>query len=456
MSREILIHIAALYVPIVAAIAGWLLFAGAIKQGMRRRLGAAVLVQTLWVLPVLWMLQLVNTRIGWWSFHTAGPTVRGMPVEMYLGWTVLWGAVPSLLLGRLSLHWRILLLVSFDLLVMPYCAPVLFLSRTWLGGEAVFVLAGLVPALLLGEWTITERHPRRRVWMQVIMAGMIVLFLLPECVFALRGGGWSSAFPRVLPGTSSSLAHAILSVEIQTVLLLGVIGVAAAREFGERGGGTPIPFDPPRRLVTSGIYRYVANPMQLSCALVMLAWAAVLHSIWLTLGAICGIVYSAGLANWDEAEDLRERFGLPWQHYRAEVHNWLPRWRPYISAEQPARLWISGECGPCNEVRQWFAKHEAHGLIITPAEDHPTLQLRRIRYEDGEYGVDGVRAVFRALEHLHLGWAFAGMALSMPWIWWLVQTILDACGLGPREIQCQRSPVAFSREKHFPVDTGNA
>ncbi|MGO4211510.1 isoprenylcysteine carboxylmethyltransferase family protein [Terriglobus sp. 2YAB30_2] len=437
MSREILVRIAALYVPIVAAAAGWLLFTCNTKKWMRQRLGATVLVQTLWVLPVLWMLQLMNTRTGWWSFHTAGPAVRGMPVEMYLGWTVLWGAVPSLLLGQLPLRWRILLLIGFDLLAMPYCAPVLSLSPTWLWGEALFVLIGLVPALLLGEWTVTERHPLRRAWMQVVMAGMVVLLLLPECVFVIRSGGWNA-----LPTTDSRLAHAILSVEIQAILLLGVIGVAAAREFGERGEGTPIPFDPPRRLVTSGIYRYVANPMQLSCALVMLAWAAMLHSLWLALGAICGILYSAGLATWDEAEDLRTRFGLPWLQYRAEVHNWLPRWKPYLTpGGQPATLWISGECGPCNEVRRWFTRHEARGLVIMPAEAHPTRRLRRIRYEDGGYGVDGVRAVFRAVEHLHFGWAFAGMVLSMPGMWWLIQAVLDSCGLGPRSFRRGTIPI---------------
>jgi protein-S-isoprenylcysteine O-methyltransferase Ste14 len=339
-----------------------------------------------------------------------------------------------LLLSRLSLLWRILLLVSFDLLAMPYCAPVLSLSSTWRWGEAIFVVTGLVPALLLGEWTVTERHPLRRAWMQVVMAGMIVLFLLPECVFALRNSGWSNALPHL--AVNPRLQHAIVSLEIQAVLLLGVIGVAAAREFGERGKGTPIPFDPPRRLVTSGIYRYVANPMQLSCALVMLAWAAILHNFWLAAGAVCGVVYSAGLATWDEGNDLRERFGEPWTHYRTEVHNWRPRWRPYVAPEQTATLWVSETCGPCNEVQRWFSAREMRGLVILPAESHPGLRLRRVRYEEEEYSVDGVRAVFRALEHLHLGWTFAGLVLSMPGIWWLIQTVLDGCGLGPRDLLC--------------------
>jgi len=46
-------------------------------------------------------------------------------------------------------------------------------------------------------------------------------------------------------------------------------------EFARRGGGTPYPWDPPDRLVTSGPYAYVRNPMQLSTTLIMLLAGAV-------------------------------------------------------------------------------------------------------------------------------------------------------------------------------------
>ena len=37
--------------------------------------------------------------------------------------------------------------------------------------------------------------------------------------------------------------------------------LACVWEFAWRGLGTPAPFDPPRALVVSGLYRYVRNPM---------------------------------------------------------------------------------------------------------------------------------------------------------------------------------------------------
>ena len=43
-----------------------------------------------------------------------------------------------------------------------------------------------------------------------------------------------------------------------------------AMEFALRGQGTPAPFDPPRRLVITGLYRWVRNPMYIGMALMLI------------------------------------------------------------------------------------------------------------------------------------------------------------------------------------------
>jgi hypothetical protein len=60
-----------------------------------------------------------------------------------------------------------------------------------------------------------------------------------------------------------------------------------------------------------------------------------------------------------------------------------------------------------------------------------------MRYDpaDGSKSVDGVRAMGRALEHLNLGWALAGITLRLPVIWQLIQLLMDASGLGPRNLE---------------------
>ena len=62
--------------------------------------------------------------------------------------------------------------------------------------------------------------------------------------------------------------------------------------------------------------------------------------------------------------------------------------------------------------------------------------IRRMRYEpgDGIGAVEGVRALGRALEHINFGWALCGAGLRLPGVWWGVQVVMDASGLGPRVV----------------------
>src|SRR5262249_46230709 len=54
-------------------------------------------------------------------------------------------------------------------------------------------------------------------------------------------------------------------------LIVGAcVALGCAFAFAWRGLGTPAPFDPPRRLVVSGLYRYVRNPMYSGMALFMI------------------------------------------------------------------------------------------------------------------------------------------------------------------------------------------
>ncbi len=64
--------------------------------------------------------------------------------------------------------------------------------------------------------------------------------------------------------------------------------------FVRLGRGTPAPFDPPRRLVVAGPYRFVRNPMYLGAGLA-LAGAALFYTSWWLVGYL-GLtgVYEAG------------------------------------------------------------------------------------------------------------------------------------------------------------------
>jgi protein-S-isoprenylcysteine O-methyltransferase Ste14 len=419
MNPSTWIRAGAIYIPMTAALCARML------HGRRPRQFAACLLGLLWATTSLLVVQRLNQWIGWWSFSSDGVLFCGMPLELYIGWVILWGILPQLAFPRLAVRWCAAVMVAIDLVAMPMCNPVVLLGRQWLLGEAVAVLFALLPALCLARWTFEDSHLRMRAAMQVMIAGMLFLFLVPEMAFALRPGrGWSPLLH--LPSWGRQLG-------IQAILLMAIPGISAVMEFAQRGLGTPIPYDPPKRLVLSGIYRYCANPMQFSCGLVMLFWAVLLQNGWLASGAVLSFVYSAGIAEWYEGQDLARRFGGPWRDYRAAVRNWRLRWRPYHSGPA-ARLYIAHSCGPCSELRSWLEARGPLGLEIIDAETLPRGSIRRMRYDpaDGSDTVDGVRALGRALEHLHLGWALSGAALRLPGVWQSVQLLMDASGLGPR------------------------
>ena len=423
MNRATAIRFLGLYGPVVTA------FALGLARPRERRALPALLVGIAWTLPWLLVLQVLNLHFGWWRFYAQGGLFRGMPVDLFLGWAVLWGILPLLVLPGSPIWKVVVVFFGIDLLFMPVCWPVVELSRTWLLGELLALLLVLIPAQTFARWTLKDTHLAARSVFHVLMAGGTFLFLLPETIFALRPGlGWSGLFSQTVW---------VRNVELQCVATLGILGVSAVQEFAQRGGGTPIPYDPPQRLVVSGFYRYISNPMQLSCALVMTAWGLVLRNPWLTMAGPMSFFYSAGLAHWDEGEDMKVRFGESWLRYSDHVRAWQPRWRPRHDSERPLpRLYIAETCGPCSEVREWFEAQGATGLEIVAAEDHPTQDLQRMTYDamDGCTPETGARAFARGLEHIHFGWAFAGAAMRLPGISHLIQLVLDASGMGPQRI----------------------
>lgn len=394
-----------------------------------RRTFVATLLTLLWCVPALLLLQRWNLQVQWWEFRLyGGMQIAGMPLELWFGWAVLWSAVPALCFARYRVITIFTWLALSDLLLMPTMRATVQLHWVWLEGELAGLLLVLLPSLLLQRWTVQGKHVCLRATLQVLAAAGVFLYLPAELVFHVYPlPGWNAYF------AWSPMVRALL---LQVGVVLALPGVAAVQEFATRGEGTPIPYDPPRRLVTTGMYRYVANPMQVSCLLTMVLWALLLRNAWLLCGPILCVVYCVGIARWDEGVDLQRRFGSVWLSYRKEVHDWLPRWEPYVPIA--ATLYVARGCEVCSVVRMFLHRRAPVGLDIVDAEELAPGAITRMRYVcDGET-VDGVRAMGRALEHINLGWALVGSAVRLPGVWWVVQMVMDVSGMGPREYVCVR------------------
>ncbi len=424
----LLVRSASVYIVSVATVAVWVW-----RRPQARAVSAAVMAFFL-NLPALLVLHVAATRLGWWQFDVRGGVLVGMPVDLYLAWAWLWGGLPALALPSQPLAVVVLAGLAIDLVLMPAATPVVRVGPTWLVGEGVGLAICLVPAQLLARWTARDDHLVSRAVLQVATFAGLMLFVLPAIAIDGSGSAWLNPLSR--PAWQ-------LSLIIQFLAMPAVLGLTAVQEFVTRGGGTPVPYDPPRRLVSSGIYAYVGNPMQVSAVLLLILLGLILWNPWVAAAGVMAHVYSAGLAGWDEDEDLRRRFGEDWTTYRKGVRRWLPRWRPWRRPDRaPSRLFVSESCHMCSEVARWFDERGARGLAIVPAETHPSGALRRITYEpgDGSRAASGVEAIARALEHIHLGWALVGFCLRLPAVGWLAQLLADASGAGPRRIPRRVGP----------------
>lgn len=110
---------------------------------------------------------------------------------------------------------------------------------------------------------------------------------------------------------------------------LALVGVAAwllcLDAFSRHGRGTPLPADAPRRLVTTGLFGQIRNPIMAAELLVIWAVALYVASVGVVLYAVAISILSYLAVVYVEEPELRRRFGPEYEEYCRDVPRWLPR-----------------------------------------------------------------------------------------------------------------------------------
>jgi len=155
----------------------------------------------------------------------------------------------------------------------------------------------------------------------------------------------SVIFFLVAPGTVAGLVPWWISrwrmeppfLGFASVRLLGIILIAAGlpmlldsfTRFALQGLGTPAPVAPPERLVVTGLYRYVRNPMYVGIMGVVMGQAVLLGDLRvLEYGVIVWLVFHLWVLAYEEPA-LRAKFGAEYERYCANVGRWIPRMGPW-------------------------------------------------------------------------------------------------------------------------------
>jgi len=110
-------------------------------------------------------------------------------------------------------------------------------------------------------------------------------------------------------------------------VLVSIPGVWSARVMSLEGLGTPLPLDHASKLVVSGPYKYIRNPMAFSGIgqglVVALFWGSPLVAVYALMGSAIWQWVFRPL----EEEDLEKRFGEDYLEYKRAVRCWVPTFR---------------------------------------------------------------------------------------------------------------------------------
>ena len=106
-----------------------------------------------------------------------------------------------------------------------------------------------------------------------------------------------------------------------------ILGLTSCFFMVRDGDGTPLPLDQTTKLVVSGPYRFVRNPMAVAGIGQGLALAVIFQSIPIFVYSLLGAVIWHFVVRPIEERDMVKRFGSSYLAYRERVTCWIPRFR---------------------------------------------------------------------------------------------------------------------------------
>jgi len=155
----------------------------------------------------------------------------------------------------------------------------------------------------------------------------------------------SVAWGAVIGGTSGCLLPYLLGdwrfheplpywvvARVAGVLLIcaGLVPVVQSFVDFVRADGTPVPVASPPRLVVTGFYRYVRNPIYVGFLGILLGEVLLFGSLGLVEYTIVAWCIGAAGARFYEEPTLARKFGAEYQAYRRAVPAWVPRLHPWM------------------------------------------------------------------------------------------------------------------------------
>lgn len=159
----------------------------------------------------------------------------------------------------------------------------------------------------------------RKVRTLLTPVGLVFFFTL--VVLFIAASFWmdkSLGFPELLPASwSTTVSVPIIIIGVFLILWSGLHFVKVK--------GTPVPFNPPPKLVTTGPYAYVRNPMVTGVFVLLLGLGILFNSVSLAfvftpLFILLNVLELKAV----EERELEKRFGKEYTEYKKRVPMFIP------------------------------------------------------------------------------------------------------------------------------------
>ena len=155
--------------------------------------------------------------------------------------------------------------------------------------------------------------------------------LLGSALFLVVAPGTLAGFaPWWMTGWRGPLAPRPLAIPAALLIAAGAaLLLECFGRFAIQGRGTPAPIAAPDRLVVTGPYRRVRNPMYVAVTAMILGQAALFADLRLLgYAALIWLAFHFFVLLYEEPT-LRRTFPADYATFTAAVPRWLPRLRPW-------------------------------------------------------------------------------------------------------------------------------
>jgi protein-S-isoprenylcysteine O-methyltransferase Ste14 len=146
----------------------------------------------------------------------------------------------------------------------------------------------------------------------------------------------------------------------QLLICAGLVPIVHSFVEFAKADGTPVPVASPPRLVVTGFYRYVRNPIYVGFLAILTGQVLLFGSPGLLEYAAVALCIGAAAVHFYEQPTLTRKFGADYQEYRRAVPAWIPRLHPWTPG-QPSG---PGGCVTKPKTADGTSRRVRHGVLV--------------------------------------------------------------------------------------------